>query len=172
VELKNLLCDRDGIIIIDKQYLSDPDQVELLPHVVEGLKRFSDSGVQLFLVSNQSGVARGMMTKEDVDSCNQRVADLLEQEGIKLSDSVYCAHHPDESCNCRKPAPGLWELLQQKHNNLTQEGCVVVGDKDSDILFGKNIGCKTARILSDMYPNTEDADYTVTNLNDLADILL
>lgn len=111
----SLLFDRDGTLIEDKHYLSDPDGVTLLPHVGECLKRLSRQGHQLFMVSNQSGIGRGMFSRREADACNARLIELLEGFGVRFTDMLYCPHSPDEGCSCRKPATGMWNALREQY---------------------------------------------------------
>ena len=110
---KAVFLDRDGTLIVERNYLGDPAGVALLEGVPQALKQLSDAGFLLVMVTNQSGVARGFFTMDDVARVNGRVAELLEREGVRL-DAVYiCPHHEQGtvpeyavSCACRKPKPG------------------------------------------------------------------
>lgn len=133
--LPAILFDRDGTLIKDKHYLSDPNGVELLPGVGEALGRLSEQGVRLFLVSNQSGVGRGMFSIEAVHACNAKLSELLAPYGAAFEDIIFCPHSPEEQCACRKPATGMWEELR-KRRRLAPERCHMVGDKEEDMLFG------------------------------------
>ena len=104
-----ILLDRDGTIIVDRHYLSNPAEVELLPGAVAGLRRLADAGFALVVVSNQSGVARGLLTEADVAAVNARTAALLANEGIQIAGWYYCPHGPEAGCDCRKPAAGMAE---------------------------------------------------------------
>ena len=143
--LQAILFDRDGTLIKDKHYLSDPDGVELLPCVGEALGALAEQGVRLFVVSNQSGVGRGMFPIESVYACNNRLAELLAPFGVVFDDMVFCPHSPEEQCACRKPATGMWEKLRLRHR-LSPDGCYMVGDKEEDMLFGTFAGLR-GRIL-------------------------
>ena len=143
--MKNLLLDRDGVLNANRHYDYTPETMVLLPGVIEGLKRFTDAGWEFFVVSNQSGVGRGLVTEESVRACNERLREMLAKEGIILTDIVYCPHHPDDHCSCRKPALGMWHQLAKKHG-LTPVSCVMVGNSRSDIAFGRAIGCRTALV--------------------------
>ena len=137
--LEAVLLDRDGTIIFDKHYLSDPDGVELLPGAVEGLSVLSWAGLKLFLVSNQSGIGRGLFSEEAYAACHMRLLELLGENHVGLDDALYCPHTPEEPCSCRKPGTGMWETLRARHG-LTPGRCAMVGDKEADIRFGKNAG--------------------------------
>ena len=134
-----LLLDRDGTVIADKHYLADPDGVELLPGVGEALGLLSSRGVRLFLVSNQSGVGRGLFPLQSVLECNARLRDLLAPYGVRFTDSVFCPHSPEEHCACRKPGIGMWEELRLRHG-LSPETTAMVGDKAEDMAFAAEAG--------------------------------
>jgi D-glycero-D-manno-heptose 1,7-bisphosphate phosphatase len=130
----SLLCDRDGTIIRDKHYLADPEGVELLPGVGEALAALAERGMRFFLVSNQSGVGRGMFSHDAVLACNERLALLLAAYGVRFTDMLYCPHAPEDACPCRKPAAGMWKTLERRHG-LTARECCMIGDKEEDMRF-------------------------------------
>lgn len=139
--LKNVLCDRDGTIIYDKHYLAAPDGVELLPGATRGLRNLYDSGCKIFVVSNQSGIGRGMFSLDDYKACARCLNKLLYEDGVKISGTVFCPHDPNSGaeCDCRKPAIGMWTNLRIRHS-LENSQSVMIGDKSADIMFGKNAG--------------------------------
>jgi D-glycero-D-manno-heptose 1,7-bisphosphate phosphatase len=132
--ITSLLFDRDGTLITDKHYLADPAGVELLPEAGEALSILFRRGFRLFVVSNQSGIGRGLFSPEDVEACNAALAGKLANFGVTLADVVFCPHAPEEYCPCRKPATGLWDILQERHG-LRPEAAVMVGDKAEDMAF-------------------------------------
>ncbi len=123
-----VLLDRDGTLVLDVPYNGDPDLVEPLPGVRAGLERLRAAGLRLAVVSNQSGIARGLITPAQVDAVNRRVDELLGP----LGPFVYCPHGPDDRCECRKPQPGL---VHEAASRLEVEParCVLVGDIGSDV---------------------------------------
>lgn len=127
--------DRDGTIIVERDYLGDPDGVVLESGAAEGLRALAGAGFRLIVVSNQSGVARGRLTIAQVERVNARVAELLAVEGVTIAGWYFCPHGPDDGCNCRKPLPGLIDqATAQWPTDLDRS--VVIGDKDSDVLAG------------------------------------
>ena len=136
---RHLLLDRDGTLIEDRHYLADPEGVCLLPGVGEALARFARHGTRLYMVSNQSGLARGYFDEAALRACQARLDLLLAAFGVSLADAVWCPHAPEEACLCRKPGPGLWERLARKHN-LLPEQCWMVGDKRVDVDFATRNG--------------------------------
>lgn len=155
--LKNILCDRDGTIIYDKHYLCDPEGVELLPGAASGLGALYKAGCKLFVVTNQSGIGRGMYSLEEYRACARRLNKLLlDDGGIKVSATAFCPHAPDkgEDCSCRKPDIGMWKDLRVKHS-LDEAESVMIGDKTADIMFGRNAGlARTILVLTGKGVNT------------------
>lgn len=138
--LSAVLLDRDGTVIYDRHYLSDPEGVELLPGAVEGLRLLQGAGAELFLVTNQSGIGRGMFSEQSYLACHARLEELLQHEGLRFADSAFCPHAPEQQdCACRKPQSGMWERLRDTHG-LSSETSVMIGDKLVDIAFGQNAG--------------------------------
>lgn len=123
-----MLCDRDGTLIEDVPYNGDPDRVVPLPGVAEGLDRLRAAGIGLGVVSNQSGVARGVLTADQVEKVNRRVVELLGPFGAV----VWCPHGPTDGCRCRKPAPGLIDRAAAALG-VPVERCAVVGDIGADV---------------------------------------
>src|SRR4051812_48113766 len=118
-----VLLDRDGTLVIDVPYNGDPDKVEPMPGAKEALERLRGAGVATAVVSNQSGIGRGLVTRDQVQAVNRRVEELLGP----LGPWVLCPHRPDEGCECRKPAPGL--IIQAARSlGVEPERCAVVGD--------------------------------------------
>ncbi len=167
-----LLLDRDGTLIRDVgRQLWDPAAVELLPGVAEGLGAFRDAGWTLFIVTNQAGIALLRYSEKDFAAVQRRMLELLEAEGIAIAGVRHCPH-TGLLCSCRKPKPGMWESLREEFPWLTPQDSLMVGDKDADTGFGKNVGCRTARIPSEKYPFTVPADFTVADLRELAALVL
>ena len=134
-----VLLDRDGTLIEDKHYLSEPSGVALLPGVGPALSRLVQAGHRLFLVSNQSGVGRGYFTEQAVVACQKWLEELLEPYGVAFTDAVWCPHAPEESCFCRKPLPGMFDELRARHG-LLPETTFMIGDKLDDLEFAVNAG--------------------------------
>ena len=145
--VRDILFDRDGTLIEDRHYLSDPAQVTLLPGVARALRRLSLSGCRLFVVSNQSGVGRGYFSLESVQACNARLAQILAAHGVHFADMLLCPHSPEEGCICRKPQTGMWDMLRERHG-LHAAHTAMIGDKLDDVRFGRSVGLYTVLVLS------------------------
>lgn len=137
-----VILDRDGTIIRERHYLANPAEVELIPGASLGLRRLQALGFGLVVVTNQSGVGRGLFTHDCLDRIHRRLADLLELEGIRLDGIYSCPHVPEHNCHCRKPRPGL---VRQAAEELSfdPEESIVIGDKPCDIELGRAIGAAT-----------------------------
>ena len=134
-----VFLDRDGTLIVEKEYLSDPRHVEVEQGVVDGLGLLQRHGHPLIVVSNQSGIGRGIFTARDAERVNQHLATLLRDSGIELQGWYICPHAPDAPCDCRKPAPGL-ALAASRELRVELAGSFVVGDKRSDLELADAIG--------------------------------
>jgi D-glycero-D-manno-heptose 1,7-bisphosphate phosphatase len=148
-----LFVDRDGTLIVNKHYLADPGQVELIDGSVEALRLARQQGYKIIIVSNQSGVARGYHGYEDVERVNARVVELLAHQGLGVDAIYFCPHHerkgrvPEYSvpCGCRKPAPGMAETAALEHG-LDLRRSVVVGDSLADYNLGRVIGARSVLV--------------------------
>lgn len=143
MKLSAVLFDRDGTVIFDRHYLSDPEGVELIPGTGEALARLNAGGVAAYLVSNQSGIGRGYFPESGWYACQARLDELLAAFGAKLADTRFCPHAPEEDCDCRKPGTGMWESLRAEHG-LHASSCAMVGDKPEDLRFGIRAGLAAA----------------------------
>ncbi len=160
-----ILLDRDGTIIVDKHYLHDPDEVELLPGVVEGLQRMRDMGFGLAVLTNQSGVERGYYDEASVNACNGRMEALLQPHGVSFDGIYYC----------RKPATGLMEQAALALGFNPGES-VMIGDKEADMLLGRAVGAMTILVRTGKGAAHEErchdsADHVVDSLVQAAEIM-
>jgi histidinol-phosphate phosphatase family protein len=123
------------------------------------------------IVSNQSGVGRGLLTDDDVASVNSRVAFLLEAEGVAISSWHYCPHHPDARCTCRKPATGMFDAADQLYP-VDWERSIMVGDKPSDVYAGLSLGM-TSVLVTTGYGHLHERwaqENSITIVQSLADL--
>ena len=142
-----IFIDRDWTINDDPGYLGEPNKVVLLPGAGEGLsilkKRYN---FKLIVISNQSGIVRGILTNEMVKNINNKINELLEKFNVQIDDFYYCPYHPEfsseEECRCRKPSPMLIKVAAVEHN-IDLSKSYFIGDMVTDIECGKNAGLKT-----------------------------
>lgn len=139
LNIQNILLDRDGTIIKDKHYLSEPEEIEFYQGSLDTLRAMRAAGLNLFLITNQSGIGRGYFSLQDYYRVHDVLVEYLAREGITFKDSLFCPHAPEDGCTCRKPGTGLWEKLSSRCG-LLPENSAIIGDKKSDILFGHNCG--------------------------------
>ena len=142
--------DRDGVLIEDTGFIGEPEHVRILPDVPLALRRLHDAGYARIVVSNQSGVARGYFSNDDVVRVNHALAGMLAGDGARI-DAFYVCPHYDEDCDCRKPAPGLIRKAVAEHA-LTLLGSVVIGDRGSDIALAHAVGIPGILVESERYP--------------------
>jgi D-glycero-D-manno-heptose 1,7-bisphosphate phosphatase len=130
-----VFLDRDGTIIREAYYLADPEQVELVDGAAAALRELAAAGYALVIVTNQSGIARGLYVEEDFQAVESRLEEMLEAEGVKIDGVFHCPHHPDFSgpCDCRKPGPGLYRRAQRALD-LDLAESVYIGDRVKDVL--------------------------------------
>jgi D-glycero-D-manno-heptose 1,7-bisphosphate phosphatase len=137
-----VFLDRDGTIVKDVGYISDPELVELVPGAAEALAALRARGYRLVVVSNQSGIGRGYFGCGEARAVHERVVEVLERHGVELDDAQYCPHAPDDGCDCRKPRPGLL-LRAARALNLDLARSVMVGNGAVDVEAGQAAGCRT-----------------------------
>lgn len=137
--------DRDGTILRDRHYLRDPADVELLPGVGPALRRLADAGYLLILVTNQSGIARGLLTARDYEAVDARMDQLLAREGVTIDAAYHCPHHPDHPyedvtrCECRKPGTGLHRRAAVEHG-IDLMASAYIGDRWRDVAPARTLG--------------------------------
>ena len=136
-----VFLDRDGTILVEKEYLADPAQAELVPGAADGLRRLGDAGYALVVVSNQSGIARGMYGAAEYRAVDARMKELLAEHGVAIAASYHCPHHPDFGgpCDCRKPKPGMFEQAIRELG-LDPGRSWLVGDRLRDLEAGPGLG--------------------------------
>src|SRR5438105_2447025 len=163
--------DRDGTIMEDADYCSDPKQVQIFPGVAESLRRLKSNGFKLIIITNQSGIGRGFFTTEQYRAVE---AEVLRQLGDGLIDATYfCPDVPGQHSSCRKPAPGM--ILQAiRDHDADLARSFFIGDKEIDVECGRNAGVRTIRVRSGFDKMTDGscADWVAEDLKHAADIVL
>jgi histidinol-phosphate phosphatase family protein len=154
-----VFLDKDGTLIVDVPYNVAPERIRLTDGAVEGLRALHVAGYALVVVSNQSGVARGIFEEAKLGAVEARLRELFEAAGVPLAGFYYCPHHPDGvvgpyavACGCRKPAPGMIEQAAREHG-IDLARSWLVGDILHDVEAGRRAGCRT--ILLDVGHETE-----------------
>jgi D-sedoheptulose 7-phosphate isomerase len=142
---KAVFIDRDDTVAKDVPYCSRPEDLKLFPGVGSSIKRLNDAGYLVILVTNQSGVARGLFTLETLGKIHEKLRTDIAVDGGKLDAIYFCPHHPDEKCACRKPQLGLLHQATQDFD-IDIAGSFVIGDSEHDVEMGRRAGCRTFRV--------------------------
>ena len=145
-----VFLDRDGTLIEEVGYLSDPRDVREIPGAAESLRRLIRGGFLLAVVSNQAGLAKGKFGEEEQEAVHRAFVDLFRAKGVDFAAVEYCPHHPEGSvekyrtaCTCRKPSPGMAEKVLARIGRQAAYTTWIVGDKMSDVLMGTPLQAKT-----------------------------
>ncbi len=171
--LKAAFLDRDGTLNTrppPHEYLTTADAFEWLPGAREGAARLSEAGYLLTVVSNQRGVARGLLTVETLRAIEERIQDGLRPLGARIDAFRYCIHELDAACCCRKPEPGmLLDLARELDLDLRRSW--MIGDSESDVEAGRRAGCRTALVGETASP-TMTAEVRGATLLDVSETVL
>jgi D-glycero-D-manno-heptose 1,7-bisphosphate phosphatase len=152
---KAVFLDRDGVInrkaSIEGEYIKRWKDMEILPGVGQAINWLNRSGFQVIVVTNQRGVAKGLITAAELESMHERMCQELASAGAKIRAIYYCPHELDPPCACRKPEPGLLLEAALEHS-IDLAVSWMIGDSEKDVEAGKKAGCRTARLTTD--PNS------------------
>jgi histidinol-phosphate phosphatase family protein len=167
---KFIVLDRDGTLVEHVHYLSDPKLVRFKPDLVSALTALGKEGFAFGIITNQSIIGRALASQEEVGAVNQLIVDFLQQNGIIISFLYVCPHVPEDYCKCRKPEIGLG-LRAMSDFNLSPSLSYMIGDQESDMLFGKNLGCTSIQVQGKAL-RSYLAEYHAYSLSDAADWIL
>jgi len=163
---KAVFLDKDGTLIEDKHYLNSFDNLVILRGTKAGLKKLKEAGYKLIGITNQSGIARGIVDLEFVKRSNE----YLEKE-LGIDDFYYCPHHPDERCSCRKPEP-LLVLKARNTHRINLKYSYVIGDRESDVLLAGKTGVTSILLSPTPLFEKTGASYIAKDLNDAVEWIL
>ena len=166
--MKAVFLDRDGTINVGIpriKRVDSPDKVELLPKVIEALTLLEKLDYEVFFVTNQAGMAEGLITRADFDIINQKTLELIAPSNIKITETYICPHGEEDNCDCKKPKPGML-LDAAKKYGIDLANSWMVGDRLTDIETGINAGTKTILVLSGEPVESPEATYTAPDLLD------
>jgi D-glycero-D-manno-heptose 1,7-bisphosphate phosphatase len=182
--------DRDGTIMQDVNYCSDPSSVHVFPGVSDSLRRLKAAGFKLIMITNQSGIGRGYFTREQYEAVQAEVLrqivaqDVAHASGLRSAANPHSNHHlidatylcpdpPGVESKCRKPAPGM--ILQgAREHDVNLQRSMMIGDKEIDVHCGHNAGIKAIRVRTGFETNTADssADWVAENFAEATEIIL
>ena len=167
-----LFLDRDGVINIEKDYLYKIEDFQFIDGIFDLCKYFQNLEYLIFVVTNQSGIARGLYSENDFNKLTNWMKKEFLKHNIKISKVYYCPHHPDITgkCSCRKPNPGM--LLQaQKEFDIDLENSIMIGDKERDILAGINAGITQTYLFNEVYDTKKSqATRIIKTLNEVYNV--
>lgn len=172
---KAVFLDRDGVLIEDTGHIAKCNDVRILPNVPDAIKLLKD--FVIVVITNQAGVAKGILTEYQVREINQHIKNILRRQNANIDRIYYCPHHPQGSvkyyaqvCDCRKPGIGMIEKAKEDLK-IDLSKSFVVGDKQSDADAGIAAGCKTI-LLSSKKNNDTNANYVATDLYEAAEWII
>lgn len=141
-----VFVDRDGVINENRDdYVKSWQEFVFIPGSIEALASLTRTGVRVFVATNQSVVGRGQISRRTLDEVHDRMLDVLHGSGAKVQEVLVCAHHPQDACLCRKPAPGLFTDAAKRFG-VDMRYAIVIGDHSSDIEAGAAAGAKTVLV--------------------------
>lgn len=149
-----VILDRDGVINHDSDgFVKTPDEWLPIDGSVGAIARLSNAGFTVAIATNQSGIGRKLLDKPALDAMHQKLRAFVKDAGGDVDRIVYCPHHPDDSCDCRKPAPGLY-LQLSRHYGVPLDGVPVVGDSERDLVAARAVNARPILVLTGKGANT------------------
>ena len=176
--MRAVFLDRDGVINEDRDdYVKNVGELRVYPYAPESIKRLNKAGYLVVVVSNQQGVAKGLISEADLLEIEDEITRQVQAVGGRIARFYYCKHMASEGCSCRKPRPGML-LSAAKDFGIDLSQSAIVGDTVKDVLAGKSAGCKTVLVLTGGVPRDDIAnlpcapDFVADNLAGAADYLI
>ncbi len=164
-----LFLDRDGVVNVEKDYLYKIEDFEFIDGVIELCKHYQSKGFKIFIVTNQSGIARGYYSEDDFNKLSSWILEEFRKNGVEILKVYHCPHYPeiDGICSCRKPSAGMLLKAKEEYNiNLSES--IIIGDKERDVEAGLNAGLKQTYLFDDSgLVKDSKATKVVTNLDEI-----
>jgi len=158
VRAQAVFLDRDGTINTEVGYLNHPDQLELIPRSALAIKLLNEAGFKTVVITNQAGIAKGLLQETLLPEIHRRLSVLLDEEGARIDAFYYCPHHPEAAveqyrieCQCRKPFPGM-VLQAAAELGIDMTRSYVIGDKSCDIALAHNVGARAIMVMTGYGP--------------------
>lgn len=168
--MKAIFLDRDGTInagIPKYERVDSIDKIEILPNAIKGLSLLAELDYTVFLVTNQAGIAEGLISQDKFYEINNEILRQVQSSGVKITETFVCPHGEDSQCDCRKPKPGLLKQAVEKYN-IDLANSWMIGDRMTDINTGINAGTKTILVQTGSILEASNASYVATDLLDAA----
>ena len=155
--MKAVFLDRDGVINEDRDdYVKSVAELQVFPYVPQAIRRLNEAGFEVMVISNQQGVAKGLISESDLRAIQNEITRQVSEGGGRIAAFYYCKHLAADDCACRKPKPGLLQLAARE-NGIDLGQTFMIGDSARDVLAGQCAGCRTVLVLSGMFKR-EDAE--------------
>ena len=174
MQIKTIFLDRDGVINLDLNYLSEINDFKFIDGVFDACKHFIELGYKIVIVTNQSGIARGYFSNHDFKILTRWMLLEFESRQIDILDIFYCPHAPNDNCSCRKPMPGMF-LKAQKKYNIDMKNSWIIGDKEEDIIAANNSGIKNTIIVKSGHKvneNSTKAKFILNSIHDSIQVII
>lgn len=162
-DYKAVFLDRDGTLVRDVHFCRRVEDLHLLPGVPRAVRLLNEEGFRVVVITNQSGIGRGYLTRETLAAIHRKLGEELARRGAAVDAIYYCPHHPEEGCECRKPRPGLF-LTAIRELGVDPAASYVVGDRERDLEPGRSLGCKAILVNTGPLEKDVAADFTAPSL--------
>jgi D-glycero-D-manno-heptose 1,7-bisphosphate phosphatase len=164
-----IALDRDGVINIDsRDYIKSAAEWQPIPGSIEAIAQLGQKGYDIYVATNQAGLARGLFTMSDLNEMHEKLVAMTEAAGGRICGIMFCPHHPDHECDCRKPKPGLLHQIEV-HSGESMQGQYFVGDSLKDIQAARSINAAPVLVLTGNGKETKKKlDGSIPTFNDLA----
>jgi D-glycero-D-manno-heptose 1,7-bisphosphate phosphatase len=172
--IKTIFLDRDGVINKEIGYLHEINKFEFIDGVFDACKHFHEVGYKIIIITNQSGISRGLYSEDDYNSLTTWMVSEFKSKGITILDTVHCPHHPAEQCYCRKPLPGMF-LKCKDSMNINMKLSWAIGDKETDIIAAKNAGIDQTILVRSGHlieEATTQAKFTIDSIKESTSIII
>lgn len=168
--MKLIILDRDGVINQDSdEFIKSPDEFIPIPGSLEAISRLNQAGYSVIVATNQSGLARGLFSVEDLNDMHEKFRRLLGDVDGRVNGILYCPHGPDDNCDCRKPKPGLFKEVAQRYNTSLR-GVPAVGDSLRDLEAALTVGAQPILVKTGKGPQTLEAISKLTDDSKLSSV--
>ena len=165
---KAIFLDRDGVLNVDLGYVYKKSDFSIIEGVIEALTFFSGIGFMLIVITNQSGIRRGLYSEEEFLELNGFMLDLFKKASIEITDVFYCPHSPADNCSCRKPKTELIDTAVAKYN-IDRSASYLIGDKLTDIEAGRSAGLAKSFLVDNGFAGANKTN-EVESFNNLSEI--
>jgi D-glycero-D-manno-heptose 1,7-bisphosphate phosphatase len=172
--IKTIFLDRDGVINKEVGYLHEIKKFEFIEGIFDACKHFHKVGYEIIIITNQSGISRGLYSEDDFKSLNTWMVNQFKNKGISILDTIHCPHHPDDKCQCRKPLPGMF-LRCKNTMNINMELSWAIGDKETDIIAARKAGVDQTILVRSGHKIDElnsQAKYVINSVKESTNIII